>query len=121
MTTAFLAPDRDLELSPAVVATNHLREVKWAEHVQATHTLEREPTRLLDSDGTTADALVAAFLRPPLLQRDYARGMGTLYTAAYRGAEGRADYFWPGIEWRQSFDRFQPGTRTIRLVESTAA
>ena len=47
--------------------------------------------------------------------------MGTLYTAAYRGAEGRADYFWPGIEWRQSFDRFQPGTRTIRLVESTAA
>ena len=123
VTTAFLAPDRGVELSPAVVATNHQREVEWAEHAQATHTLERERelTRLLDRDETTADGFVAAFLHPPLYQRDYARGMGTLYTVAYRGAEGRADYFWPGIEWRQSFDRFQPGTRTIRLAESTAA
>ena len=121
--TAFLAPDRDVELSPAVVATNHQREVEWAEHAHATHTLERERelTRLLDRDETSADGFVAAFLRPPLYQRDYTRGMGTLYTAAYRVAEGRADYFWPGIEWRQSFDRFQPGTRTIRLAESTAA
>ena len=118
--TAYLAPDRDVELSPAVAATNHQREVEWTEHAQATHTLERERelTRLLEDDETTADSFVAAFLRPPLYQRDYRRGMGTLYTAAYRGDEGRADYFWPGVEWRQSFDRFQPGTRTIRMERS---
>ena len=77
--------------------------------------------RLLERDETTADGFVSAFLRPPLYRRDYARGMGTLYTAAYRGVEGRADYFWPGLEWRQSFDDFRPGTRTIRLAESSAA
>jgi predicted choloylglycine hydrolase len=121
--TAFLAPDRDVELSPAAAATNHQREVEWAEHAHATQSLERERelTRLLDSKDTRTDGFVSAFLRPPLYQRDYARGMGTLYTAAYSVAEGRADYFWPGIEWRQSLDRFQPGTRTIRLAESTAA
>ena len=121
--TAFLAPDREVELSPAPVATNHQREVEWAEHAHATRTLERERalTRLLERAGTTPDELVSAFLRPPLYKRDYQRGMGTLYTAAYAGAEGRADYLWPGIRWRQSFDLFQPGTRTIRLAESTAA
>jgi predicted choloylglycine hydrolase len=121
--TAFLAPDRDVELSSAAVATNHQREVEWAEHAQATRTLERERAleRLLQRSGTTTDAFVSAFLRPPLYKRDYRRGMGTLYTAAYAGAKGRADYFWPGIEWRQSFESFQPGTRTISLAESTAA
>jgi predicted choloylglycine hydrolase len=121
--TAFLAPDREVELSPAVAATNHQREVEWAEHARATQTLEREVelTRLLGDDATTAGDFVAAFLRPPLYQRDYERGMGTLYTAAYSVAEGRADYRWPGVEWRQSFERFEPGTRTIRLAEPTAA
>jgi predicted choloylglycine hydrolase len=121
--TAFLAPDRDVELTGAPVATNHQREVEWAEHAQATRTLERERalTRLLEREGTTPSEFVAAFLRPPLYKRDYRRGMGTLYTAAYDVATGRADYLWPGITWTQSFDRFEPGARTVRLAESTAA
>jgi predicted choloylglycine hydrolase len=121
--TAFLAPDREVELSPAAVATNHQREVEWAEHARATRTLERERclVRLLEHDGTTPETFVSSFLRPPLYQRAYARGMGTLYTAAYAVEDGRADYRWPGVEWRFSFDAFEDGTRTIRLAESTAA
>jgi len=121
--TAFLAPDRQVELSPAAVATNHQREVEWAEHARVTQTIERESClqQLLEHDATTPDTFVSSFLRPPLYQRAYARGMGTLYTAAYTVDEGRADYRWPGVDWRLSFDDFEGGTRTIRLVESTAA
>jgi predicted choloylglycine hydrolase len=121
--TAFLAPDRDLELSPVAVATNHQREVEWAEHAHATRTLERERclVRLVDDDETTPETFVSSFLRPPLYQRAYARGMGTLYTAAYPVAEGRAEYRWPGVVWPFAFDDFEDGSRTIRLAESTAA
>jgi hypothetical protein len=47
--------------------------------------------------------------------------MGTLYTAVYKPARGSAEYRWPGLAWEHSFDRFREGSRTIRLLESTAA
>src|SRR5262249_60355010 len=83
--TAFLAPDRDVIVSDAVLATNHQRDVEWQEHAAATPTLEREEclVRLLEPESTTLEQVVAAFLRPPLFQYRYRRAMGTLYTPAY--------------------------------------
>ncbi|MFJ2579401.1 hypothetical protein [Kitasatospora aureofaciens] len=58
----------------------------------------------------------AALLRPPLYQRDYAYGLGTVYTAVYRPGLGEVDYLWPGgVERRQSFAAFDPGTRAVTL------
>ena len=68
-----------------------------------------------------SDRFAAAFLRPPLFSTDYARGLGTLYTAVYDPGEGVAEYRWSGVVWRQSFDDFREGRRTIRLLETTAA
>ena len=34
----------------------------------------------------------------------YARGFGTMYTAAYRPDLGFVDYVWPGSRWRRTFD-----------------
>ena len=91
--TAFLAPDRDVILSDAIIATNHQGDVEWQEHAAATRTLEREEclVRLLERETTTPEQFVSAFLRPPLYQHGYGRGMGTLYTAALppRRASGR--------------------------------
>ena len=68
-----------------------------------------------------SDRFAAAFLRPPLFSTDYARGLGTLYTAVYHPGEGVADYRRPDVVWRQSLDSFREGRRTIRLLETTAA
>ena len=121
--TAYLAPDREIELSPAAVATNHQGRIEWAEHAAATRTVEREQclVRLLARESTQAGQFLDAFLRPPLYLADYARGMGTLYTAAYRVAEGVAEYCWPGERWPQSFSSFEEGTRVVALVEEPAA
>ena len=53
--TAYLAPDREIELSSAAVATNHQGRIEWAEHAAATRTVEREQClmRLLARKSTT--------------------------------------------------------------------
>lgn len=121
--TAFLAPDRDVVLSDAVVATNHQGDVEWHEHATATRSVEREQclVRLLARDATTAEEFISAFLHPPLYQEGYDRRMGTLYTAAYHLAEGRAEYRWPRLTWRQSFSSFEAGIRTVTLAAAPAA
>ncbi|MEU4657967.1 acyl-coenzyme A--6-aminopenicillanic acid acyl-transferase [Streptomyces sp. NPDC023723] len=58
---------------------------------------------------------VAAMLRPPLCQEAYGQGLGTVYTARYRPAEGRVTYHWPGAHWEQSFGDFSQGERTVVL------
>jgi len=121
--TAFLAPDRDVIVSDAIVATNHQGDVEWQEHAVATRTVEREEclVRLLERSTTTPEQFVSAFLRPPLYQHGYGRGMGTLYTAAYYLDERRVEYLWPGLTWPQSFAAFDEGTRTVTLADASAA
>lgn len=52
-----------------------------------------------------AGDFVQAFLEEPLHRDDLASGFGTLYTAIYFPADGRAEYRWPdGMMMTQSFD-----------------
>jgi hypothetical protein len=59
------------------------------------------------------DRLVRAFLRPPLYRAAFSRGLGTVYTAAYLPAEGRAQYRWPELRWTQSFAQFSERSDTV--------
>ncbi|AUG80787.1 hypothetical protein CFP65_6119 [Kitasatospora sp. MMS16-BH015] len=59
--------------------------------------------------------VLAALARRPLYRTQYDQGFGTLYTAAYRPAEGSVSYLWPQDAWHQSFARFRPGSRTVRV------
>jgi predicted choloylglycine hydrolase len=120
--TAYLSPDRGAVFREVGIATNHQGDVEWIEHARATKSLERE--RLIESalaESTSPAAFADAFLRPPLYSADYGTGMGTLYTAVYEPCSGAATYRWPTFSWRQSFERFESGTRTIPLVETSAA
>lgn len=104
------------------LATNHQDAVEWREHARATHSLERE--RVIGSVLEQAhgpESIIGAFLAAPLRSAAYGSGMGTLYTAVYRPDRGSAEYRWPGVAWEQSFDGFHAGSRTIRLLESSAA
>jgi predicted choloylglycine hydrolase len=115
--TVHAAPDRPAWTGPAPVAANHQGRVDWPEHATATATVERE-ARLRELAGDPAiaeEALVEAFLAPPLRSRAYRTGFGTLYTAVHRPADGSVEYRWPGAGWRQSFDAFEDGHRVVHL------
>ena len=56
---------------------------------------------MLSRPAATLPGLVTRFQEPPLLSRR--AGSMTTYTAAYRLAEGRVDYMWPGKTWTRDF------------------
>lgn len=120
--TAYIAPDRDVVLTDAPVATNHQGRVEWKEHARATLSLEREGELLglVTRPAASIEELTSAFLHPPLHQDGYTRRMGTLYTVAYDVRAGRATFLWPGLVWEQSLAAFDPGVRSV-VVEAPAA
>lgn len=112
--TACLSPDRDPQFSGVPAATNHQREDDWPDYARAVRTFERERyvLELLDEPQMTPESFVQSFLEPPLYSKAFSRGFGTIYTAAYFPADGRAEYRWPDFTWSQSFDRFVEGEHT---------
>ena len=114
--TALVGPDRPVEFLNIPVATNHQRPDDWPDYARAVDTLGREQ-RLLGLVGDpemTAGRLTEEFLQPPLYRSDFSSGAGTLYTAAYHPADGRAEFRWPGHHVSQSFERFTDGTHEAR-------
>ena len=104
--TAYLAPDREPLITHAAVATNHQERVEWKSHARFTATVEREFTN--------------AFLKPPLYSLAFSHGFGTLYTAAYRPAEGELEVLWPGRRWVKSFDDFPEDSVTVNYPAAFA-
>ena len=107
----YLAPGHPALARRRAVATNHQLQPRttWTEYERLTSSAERERfllDRLADA-GSTADALQACFLEPPLHSRRYDQGFGTLYTSVYHPAELRAEYLWPHGRLTQSFDDFR--------------
>ncbi len=98
--TAYTRPDGPTLLRRIPASTNHQDRIAWARHAAATATLQRERRlyELLGRHDLDAAAFVDDFLRPPLLQTQYAKGYGTLYTAIYRPGSGEVQYRWPGQE-----------------------
>lgn len=115
--TAYLAPDRQTIVTRAAVATNHQERVEWVGHARFTATVERERFLLqrLTLHVEPAEKFIAAFLRPPLYSTAFGQGFGTLYTAAYRPAQGLLDIHWPGSVWHQGLDGFTESGRSIRV------
>lgn len=119
-TTAFVRPDRPPTFRHVPVSTNHQERIEWRRHAAATATLEREQyllSRLSDAEETVS-GFIGSFLAPPVHSTEHARGFGTLYTAVYYPARGKAELRWPGKVWRFSLDSFVEETRTIEYPES---
>jgi predicted choloylglycine hydrolase len=121
--TACVGPDREPDFRDVPAATNHQRANDWPEYATAVRTIERERVvlELLRSPDMTRKRFVQAFLEPPLRSTAYARGFGTLYTAAYHPAEGRVEYRWPGFTWSQSFEDFTEGSHERHFDEGRRA
>jgi hypothetical protein len=97
--------------------------VEWPEYARAIRTVEREECllTLLGDESMARERFIAAFLEPPLHNTNYARGFGTIYTAAYYPADGRAEYRWPGFTWEQALDRFEESEHVETFAEETRA
>ncbi|WP_049578584.1 acyl-coenzyme A--6-aminopenicillanic acid acyl-transferase [Streptomyces sp. SBT349] len=112
--TVHLAPDIPPTLAEDACAANHQHLPVPEEQERGTRTQQRLAAIRAAGASGDPDAVVRALLRPPLHQADFENGLGTLYTAAYRPAEGSVTYHWPGQEsWKQSFDGFSPGSRKV--------
>ena len=113
--TAYMAPDRPVEITSAAVATNHQGRVEWAQHARATATVERERYLLgrLTLHEETAPAFIGAFLRPPLYSLAFGRGFGTLYTAALWPRRQLIEYRWPGASWKLTMTAFAEGASIV--------
>jgi predicted choloylglycine hydrolase len=112
--TAYVGPGREPRFVDMAATTNHQGKVEWPEYAEAIRSVEREQCvlELLDEErGRFEDA----FIEPPLHSTAHERGFGTLYTAAYEPTKGIVRYRWPDLTWEQSFERFEPGTRTVKL------
>jgi predicted choloylglycine hydrolase len=115
--TAYVGPGREPEFHPLAATTNHQGKVEWPEYAEAIHSVERERRvlELLGDPSLDRARFADAFLEPPLHSTAHERGFGTIYTAAYEPARGRVTYRWPELSWEQSFEGFEPGTRTVTL------
>ncbi|MGP9766138.1 C45 family autoproteolytic acyltransferase/hydrolase [Halomonas sp. AOP13-D3-9] len=106
--TAMIAPDRPASIRRVPVATNHQKKIEWYAHALASETLirERQLSILVSDEITTEARLISAFSSPPLFRHDYARGLGTVYTALYWPREGHVQVRWPGKCLDLSFANF---------------
>ncbi|GGX86151.1 peptidase C45 [Litchfieldella qijiaojingensis] len=116
--TAMIAPDKPTSVKRVAVATNHQKKIEWYAHALASETLirERQLSILVDDDATTEERLISAFFSPPLYRGDYRRGLGTVYTAVYRPAQGEAEFHWPQASLGLSFDCFPETTVNIHYT-----
>jgi len=121
--TVFVAPDRPTETVDRRSVTNLQHANEWPEHERATRAGLRDRTLATAlAESTSADALLARMLAPPLRQAAFLRGYGTLYTAVYAPVQREARFAWPGHpEWRQSIAAFRDGTREVDLEAATDA
>jgi predicted choloylglycine hydrolase len=120
--TLHLSPDREPVVLNSPLATNHQEAVEWSAHARATATLEREQflLRRLTAKREPDTDFIAAFLRPPLYSLHFARGFGTLYTAALRPRLGEMSYVWPDSQWRLSLRAFEDSTRVVTYLHERA-
>ncbi|MDX1472342.1 MAG: acyl-CoA--6-aminopenicillanic acid acyltransferase, partial [Flavobacteriaceae bacterium] len=115
-----IAPDRSPIVKDIAYSTNHQGKVDWPEHAQFSKTLEREAfiNRKL-SENERNNEISNSFLKPPLFNRKYNEGFGTVYTSIYHPAEGRMELKWDNESLQQSFADFEDGEILISYNETS--
>ena len=103
-----IAPGREPLSLGTAVSTNHQPDSSWPiyeEKVQ-THARYQHLESITAAGGQSAAEFSRRFLEPPLYNRQFGRGFGTLYCAAFYPERGYSEYFWPGHEWGFDLESF---------------
>tara|TARA_R110002050_G_scaffold82016_7_gene175625 strand:+ start:1001 stop:1462 length:462 start_codon:yes stop_codon:yes gene_type:complete len=72
---------------------------------------------MLAQEDYSTEEITQAFLKPPLFNRKYRRGFGTIYTAVYDAKNVSVQLHWPSLELNQSISDFKEGVLVIRYKE----
>lgn len=110
-----VAPDKIAVVSDLPYTTNHQEKVEWERHARFNQTFERLGflKDLLDKKDLDINELIYSFLEPPLFNKAYRTGFGTLYTAIYNPVDGMAQLLWKDDVMNQSFDDFKEVEKAI--------
>lgn len=114
--TVFLSPDRPAMVQFTPWATNHQLGVEWPRHGRISATLERAQalSQMFAHAPPDEARLQAAFLTPPFYSARYRAGYGTVFSVAYRPAQGTARLFWgDGSSHSWQMQAFAPATLDI--------
>ncbi len=106
--TLTIAADAKTRVSNARVATNHQAGSSWPKYQERVQSALRFEylTDVVDQRAHSVDSFARQFLQPPLFNTEFAKGFGTLYTAAYYPCRGECHILWPENAWRFSFQDF---------------
>ena len=117
--TLEIAADRPTRITRAALATNHQQLGNWPLYEQKVKSQQRyqylEETIAQHQDS--AEGFTARFLQSPLYSTQFARGFGTLYTAAYYPCRRECHYLWPDNAWRFNFLNFVEAEYHTRFVD----
>jgi predicted choloylglycine hydrolase len=117
--TIEVRPDTPALITRDAVSTNHQRGSSWPIYEEKVQTsLRREHLdQLVQRHDDTVDSFTGHFLQPPLFNDQYARGFGTLYSAAYFPRRGECRIIWPGHSWSFDFDNFHNKEYSAKFVD----
>lgn len=116
--TVMLAPGQAAIVTRERCITNHQGRVSWPQQATFSRTRERKQflDELLARENLNERQLLSAFLHAPLLNSDYRRNFGTVFTAVYRPSSETMSYHWPDEPaWRHGFTDFRAQQRTVSL------
>ena len=101
------------------VSTNHQPDSSWPiyEEKVNTHGRYQHLESITANAGMASGEFARRFLAPPLYNTLFARGFGTLYSAAFYPESGRTEYLWPEHSWAFDFDAFTEREYRARFVD----
>ena len=117
--TIAIGPAQQPQSLGTAVATNHQPGSSWPlyEEKVATHQRYAYLNRLDAVHQHSAFEFSREFLKPPLYSSKFARGFGTLYSAAFYPRHRSCEYFWPNHSWNFGFEAFKETEYRIDFLD----
>jgi predicted choloylglycine hydrolase len=117
--TLVISPDSPTQVIHSAIATNHQQGSYWPQYQDRVETTKRFDylTDTVAQGAHSADDFSRLFLQPPLYNTEFAKGFGTLYTAAYYPMRGECQILWPENIWRFGFEEFTEAEYTIGFTD----
>ena len=117
--TLEIAADQPTRITRATIATNHQQLGNWPLYEEKVQTSLRYDhlTEVISQQQDSAESFAGRFLQPPLFNTQFARGFGTLYTAAYYPLRRECHYLWPQNKWHFNFENFAETDYKISFVD----
>ncbi|MFA9421174.1 MAG: C45 family autoproteolytic acyltransferase/hydrolase [Gammaproteobacteria bacterium] len=117
--TLTIAADETTRVTDAAIATNQQQGGSWPKYQERVQTALRFEylTDVVNLRAHNVDSFARQFLQPPLYNTEFAKGFGTLYTAAYYPSRGECQILWPHNTWQFSFHDFHETEYAVSFID----